>query len=409
MAENETKRLSVKCVPDDAPIVGVGKRPQTHLVQKSNALYELCRSNLSLSELKIVDLYLSRINSRDPAHRTVRLEKGEIEKLLGVKKINKRSLIARLKHLGIMVPVDDPSSCDGFRLISIFEEAHCYRDADNDCWVVELTCSSTAKKYLFEIESSGYYSYRAADALQLKSIYAYRLLNYLELNRHKHLTWTITVDDLRSVLGVSVNSYHDYHGLAVNVLTPAVHELNAKTDCRVEINPVRKGRTVKALHITLDSRAKKKSADPGIIKTTPPSYRQRMQRNSQIEESISGDTAIPPMPPMPKGADEKYLDDEVTSLEEAVNHEFDVLQMNQIYTLLKSFRPELLSMYCGDDRSKRYAYLKEAYADLNTYDVQSFSALGVHLKSRFNYLIKIIDTYRNKPSNPSISAVIKGR
>ena len=61
-------------------INGSGKKQNNLLVQKSHPLMKL--SELSLAEFKILDVYLSRINSRNPEDRTVCFEKGELEELL---------------------------------------------------------------------------------------------------------------------------------------------------------------------------------------------------------------------------------------------------------------------------------------------------------------------------------------
>ena len=60
---------------EGSPIIGIRKNLVDRLVvQKSNPLYGLWRSELSLAEFKILDTYLSRINSHDPEHRTVCFE-----------------------------------------------------------------------------------------------------------------------------------------------------------------------------------------------------------------------------------------------------------------------------------------------------------------------------------------------
>ncbi len=56
-------------------------------VQKSMPLFSLWRSELTLSEFKILDTYLARINSHEPDRRIVEFSKGELEEKLGVKKI----------------------------------------------------------------------------------------------------------------------------------------------------------------------------------------------------------------------------------------------------------------------------------------------------------------------------------
>lgn len=67
------------------PIVGLGKEDKL-TVQKSLPLFALWRSELTLSEFKILDTYLSRIDSHKPDKRQVLLTKGKSKKHLGFRK-----------------------------------------------------------------------------------------------------------------------------------------------------------------------------------------------------------------------------------------------------------------------------------------------------------------------------------
>ena len=63
-------------------IIGLGKDPENKLtVQKSIPLFSLWRSDMTLAEFKILDAYLSRIDSHIPEKRTVIFTKGELEQL----------------------------------------------------------------------------------------------------------------------------------------------------------------------------------------------------------------------------------------------------------------------------------------------------------------------------------------
>ena len=88
-----------KKLPDKPDYVGIPKDEDKLVVQKSNPLQSLSETNMSLAEFKILDAYLSRIDSHDEEKRYVRFEKGELEKILGVTKINQPDLEKRLKNL----------------------------------------------------------------------------------------------------------------------------------------------------------------------------------------------------------------------------------------------------------------------------------------------------------------------
>lgn len=84
---------------------GMGTNPSNAEIQKARPLQSLSETDLTLSEFKILDAYLARINSHDPDKRTVQLEKGELEKVLGVSEIKQDDLNKRLRHLFQVIEV----------------------------------------------------------------------------------------------------------------------------------------------------------------------------------------------------------------------------------------------------------------------------------------------------------------
>ena len=136
------------------PIIGMADEDKL-TVQKSVPLNALWKSDLTLAEFKILDMYLSRIDSHKPEKRQIKLSKGEVEQALGVQKINAQDLKARLKHLmGNVVEVQDKGMKKGFRLVTLFDEAVAEQD-DNGLWEVRLECTQKAMKYFFNIERLG--------------------------------------------------------------------------------------------------------------------------------------------------------------------------------------------------------------------------------------------------------------
>ena len=114
---------------------GMGVHSENAEIQKARPLQSLSETNLTLPEFKILDAYLARINSHDPEKRTVRLEKGELEKVLGVTRILKDDLNKRLRNLFQIIEVKDESKRKGFKLINLFEEADAEQD-DDGLWQI---------------------------------------------------------------------------------------------------------------------------------------------------------------------------------------------------------------------------------------------------------------------------------
>lgn len=233
-------------------IIGTGKDPNAGLmVQKSIPLFSLWQSDMSLSDFKILDTYLSRINSHDPKKRTVIFTKGELEKLLGIKKINKPQLAARLKSLGRFVDVEDRNA-KKIHQIALFEEAYGEIDS-NGLWTIKLTCTTNAMKYIFNIEKLGYLRYKLHSIVCLKSRYAYVLFLYLEHNRFRK-SWEVDVDVLRKFLNCDQDeSYAAFKVFNDRILKRCQKELLEKTDCRFTYEPIKTGRKVTSIKFTLET------------------------------------------------------------------------------------------------------------------------------------------------------------
>ena len=245
------------------PITGVPQEDKL-TVQKSLPLFALWQSDLTLSEFKILDTYLARINSHKPNDRAVMLEKGELETLLGVQKINKKDLEVRLKHLmEHVVKLEDNGSKKGFRLVSLFEEAIAEQD-DNGLWQVKLECTEKAMMYFFNIDSIGYLRYKLRCITSLTSRYTYIMFTYLEHNRFRK-SWEVDLDELKKILACDQDEfYKEFKRFNERILKKVHKELHEKTECKYTYEPIKKGRSVVAIRFTVETLPKLtfEDADP---------------------------------------------------------------------------------------------------------------------------------------------------
>lgn len=234
------------------PIISLGKEDRL-TVQKSLPLFALWQSDLTLAEFKILDTYLSRINSHQPDRRAVIFEKGELEKLLGVQKINNKDLEVRLKHLmGNVVKLEDKDSKKGFRLVTLFEEAVAEQD-DYGLWQVKLECTQKAMKYFFNVDSIGYLRYKLRCITSLTSRYTYIMFTYLEKNRFRK-SWEVELDELKSILACDNEETYKAFKRFNDLILKKVHkEMHEKTECRYTYEPIKKGRSVVAIRFTVET------------------------------------------------------------------------------------------------------------------------------------------------------------
>lgn len=243
------KRKKLPKIPD---YTGVPKDENKLIVQKSNPLQSLSETELTLPEFKILDAYLARINSHNTNKRTVKLEKGELERTLGVSRILKDDLNKRLRHLFQVIEVKDDSKCKGFKLINLFEEAEAEQD-DDGLWQITLTCTPSAREYVFNIDNIGYLRYRLKNIVNLTSRYSYILYLYLE-NNHFRKSWKISLEELKKILNCTAESYNKYKELNDKILKKCQQELHNKTDLRFSYQPTdKKGRSYTAIKFTVET------------------------------------------------------------------------------------------------------------------------------------------------------------
>lgn len=242
------------------PIETLGTDIDKLVVQKSKPLFALWRSDLTLAEFKILDTYLARIDSHKPDKRTVVFSKGELEEKLGVKKINQQQLDERLAHLMTTIKIEDNTSKRGFVRIALFEKAIAEQD-ECGLWQVQLECTRSAMKYVFNIDNIGYLRYKLRCITALKSRQAYILFMFLEQNRFR-TPFEVELEELKTILCCEKEeTYKEFKRFNDRVLKRIQKELNEKTECKFRYEPIKKGRSVVAIRFILETLPKLEADD----------------------------------------------------------------------------------------------------------------------------------------------------
>ena len=342
-----------------APIYeGMGGYSENAEIQKARPLQSLAETDLTLPEFKILDAYLARINSHDSEKRTVVLEKGELEKTLGVTRILKDDLNKRLRHLFQVIEVKDAKKQKGFKLINLFEEADAEQD-DDGLWQITLTCTPSAREYIFNIDNIGYLRYRLKNVVNLTSRYSYVLFLYLLDNRFRK-TWSIDLVALKALLNCNADTYKQYYRFNDLILKKCHKELCEKTDIQFTYEPIKKGRGVSAIEFTV--------------------------------QTVSDELASLDEPQLPlsfinaSGTEADRYSENISFLSDACNNEFSYENMELIFTMISTMdlpeHPEGINF-------ARYHYLAEKYAVLN---IESKKRT---ILNRFSYFKAMIEHDRN--------------
>lgn len=326
-----------------------------YLVQKSNPLQSLSETKMTLAEFKILDAYLSKIDSHNPEKREVVFDKGELENLLDVVRITNTDLAHRIDNLFKVVTIRDPEKPNKFTKIALFSCVERTQDDDGQ-WTIKLACSPEAMEYIFNIESAGYLRYHLKNVVNLTSRYSYLLFLYLESNRFRG-AWTIPLDDLKKMLCCTADTYSEYKRFNDLVLKKCQKELSKKTDIDFDYVALRRGRKVTSIQFIL--KTPQNAADSPV--------------EPLFDDPVEFDWA------------DFYGSERLATLAEGCNYEFNKAEMEQIARVLVRINIPCDRTTKSELFGKQF-YLREKYAALNAIMCKK------PIKNRFEYFLRMLDS-----------------
>ena len=225
---------------------------EKYIVEKSKALVWAQFQDYSPGELKILDTYLSRINPREPDASLVTFTKKEYAELMGLDSDIRTEQLKTYTGglLSNVVTIDLPEK--GYVQYPLFSEAKCYLDEKSGQVTIEVDCNPKLKPAFFDIARNGYVRYQLKNIISLKSQYSVRLYPKL---KDRPFGWTVSVAELREMLGATAASYDVFKDFNKHVLQKAVKEINDITDITVTTENVRKGRSVESIRFKVTEKS----------------------------------------------------------------------------------------------------------------------------------------------------------
>ena len=363
------RRKKLPAVPN---YKGSARNAEDMLVQKSTPLQTLSETNLTLPEFKILDAYLSRIDSHKPDERYVRFEKGELERLLGVTQLKKEDLSKRIDNLFQVITIRDPNKPKGFTKIGLFEKAEAFQD-DDGLWQIDLACSASAMEYVFNIENLRYLKYRLKNVIELTSRYSYVLYLYLEKN-YKRKCWDVSLDELKQILNCTSESYSAYKEFNDKILKKSQREINEKTNLSYTYEPIKRGRKVTSVKFTIKTQSDEDTQQLTLSDISVPS-----DENEPIDVVL-----------------EKYGSEQLAELAEPLNYEFDRNQMEEIFSILCRINVPV-DINTNSVHWGRVFYLREKYAALNIAAAKANNK-GKPIKDRYAYFKAMLEQDTFQPA-----------
>lgn len=221
-----------------------------NLVEKSRSLVWAKLRSYTAGELRLLEVYLSRINPRDPDSSSVSFSFPEYRRLLGMPSLTVRNVRPQLDHfLGNVVYIPLPDK-DGysFQAYTLFTKAE-VRKKNGNVYTITISCNPDLRPVFFDIAQTGYIHYRLIYTLSMKSQYSILLYSMIRdwIRDQAEITKEIDLDRLREQLGATDQSYQSFKNLKKRVLDRAVTEITEVSDVSVDYDKIKKGREIVAI------------------------------------------------------------------------------------------------------------------------------------------------------------------
>jgi len=348
-------------------------------VNKSNALNEVRNNRMTISQIRLFTMYLSKINPKNIESREVTFKLEEYTKIMQFKQTNTTRLIKTAEDLlGLTVKYWDRTgqySNDGlksFVICQIFKRFKLKKNDEKE-WVVTIDCHDDVLHLMFDLQKY-YFKYELWNALQLTSPNQQRMYEILKQYEYVGVR-EISVNDLREYLGLKPEEYPRWERFRTRVLDASQEALRNYTDIKFtwEVTGKRgKGGKINTLKFKIE-----KNNDY---------VRQPTLDDYLIEQEYAEFEDEPEEFERPDAIDDDYevenscYTERINFFEEACHNEFT---FNEVRTLNNKMR-EYLSYNDFYNQIYCYHYLNDRYNEMLRRNEKST------IKSRFGYVKSLI-------------------
>jgi|GEM_PF-516347 len=331
-----------------------------YLVKKKNVLNEIRANNMTLQELRLFSIYLSKINSNDVTTRVVRFSLSDFQAIMELGKIKidymkhvTNSLLSKIVNLPIET---DDGVFIGYEGFQLFKECKVVMNTNGD-WFIEIDAHDKALPLMFQFKHK-FFSYQLWNALCLKSSNQLRMYEILK-QYEKIGARVISIEHLKESIGIEKNEYFRFNDFKKWVLDACQQALAVNTDIKFTYEPYgKKGKGGKILFLKFTIQKNTGYVD----KITLDEFISRNKKKEEEEKRSSP------------------FDEKMKFLAEACGNEFSIKEIIVLHDLML----EKLPHETVEDELESYNYLMHKYRYMN------MRAEKHPIQHRFSYMRSII-------------------
>ena len=209
---------------------------------------------LGINELRLLNLALSKIDSRQPNPGELTLYPAEFAKIYGIENNDLyRTMRNAVKGIGrspVMLPVPGKN-----RTIELYWLVKSEYDNGEDGTSIKLQFSPLVEPYLFELKEK-FTAISFEHCSRLTTPFSYRLyqwlIRYRNFDNRKQgevVVVQLDIDWIKQKAGFA-GEYERWDVFRAKVINPAIEQINNKTDISVIWRPIRNGRKTTAIEFS---------------------------------------------------------------------------------------------------------------------------------------------------------------
>lgn len=321
------------------------------LVEKKNILNQIRKNNMSLQELRLFSIYLSKINARDISTRNVKFTLENFCKIMEIK-ADIGQITENMRHLLqqiVDIPYEDGRK--GFLSIPLFKECGVYKDEETGQWYFEIEAHDKAMPYMFDFKEK-YFTYELWNVLRLKSSNQLRM--YEILKQYEYLGGCrLSLKTLRELLCIDPKEYPRWDRFKERVLDSCQKSLAEYTDITFTYEPIRTGHKFTAVRFFIEKNENYvdhlKLEEFIQMKNPVKAISEEPKEWIPLDPNTDDDTAL-----------EIYGDENLFFLADACGYEFSPEEMRVLFDYLLE-----IGLSGRQNARRRYDLLRQAYNKLN--------------------------------------------
>ena len=198
-------------------------------------LLNMIENELNIQELRLLSVFLSRVNPTDPSTRTVKINIADFQALFGLKHLWESEIKKTFRRL-LSYSIFD--TIDGYYVgVQLFKKIRMPKEGNEK--YIEITAHDDAIPYLFDIRGH-YFSYKLYNVIQLKSVNQFRMYELLKQYEKKGKR-ELEINALKQLIGIAPEKYRSITDFKKYVLDKCQIALKKYTDIAFEYKPCKTG------------------------------------------------------------------------------------------------------------------------------------------------------------------------